>query len=127
VRDRACELTLVTHYAKLILFFPNTKRLLTYEVFDFMKFEWNPNKVELNRQKHQISFLEATTVFSDPLSVTFPDPDHSFGEERYLIIGMSRHHQILVVAHTYKAETIRIISVRGATKRERKFYEQGKL
>ncbi len=92
-----------------------------------MKFEWNPNKAELNQQKHQVSFQEAATVFSDPLSVTFPDPDHSLGEERYLIIGMSHHHQILVVAHTYRTETIRIISARGATKRERKFYEPGKL
>ncbi len=92
-----------------------------------MKFEWNLNKAELNRQKHQISFQEAATVFSDPLSVTFPDPGHSIGEERYLIIGMSHHLQILVVAHIYKVETIRIISAREATKRERKFYEQGKL
>jgi len=64
-----------------------------------MKFEWNPDKATLNLSKHNISFQEATTVFDDPLSVTFPDPDHSIWENRYVIIGMSRLEQLLVVSH----------------------------
>jgi uncharacterized protein len=55
-----------------------------------MKFEWNPDKAIINFKKHNISFHEATTVFADPLSMTFPDPDHSIGENRYVIIGVSR-------------------------------------
>jgi uncharacterized DUF497 family protein len=54
-----------------------------------MKFEWNPDKAQSNYEKHKISFEEAATVFNDMLSVTFPDPDHSVGESRYVIIGMS--------------------------------------
>jgi uncharacterized DUF497 family protein len=54
-----------------------------------MEFEWNPDKAVANLRKHNISFQEATTVFDDSLSVTFPDPDHSIGESRYVIIGMS--------------------------------------
>ncbi|MBN3899668.1 MAG: BrnT family toxin [Nostoc sp. NOS(2021)] len=50
-----------------------------------MEFEWNPDKAALNLEKHSISFPEAATVFNDPLSVTFPDPDHSIGESRYII------------------------------------------
>lgn len=65
-----------------------------------MEFEWNPDKAALNVEKHGVSFQEATSVFSDPLSVTFPDPDHSIGESRYIIIGISRFGQLLVVAHT---------------------------
>jgi uncharacterized DUF497 family protein len=55
-----------------------------------MKFEWNPDKATGNLDKHGVSFQEAVTVFNDPLSVTFPDPNHSIGESRYIIIGISR-------------------------------------
>lgn len=65
-----------------------------------MKFEWNPDKAALNLKKHRVSFREASTVFNDPLSVTFPDPDHSYGEERYIIIGLSTASRVLVVPHT---------------------------
>jgi uncharacterized protein len=68
---------------------------------------------------------EAATVFNDSLSVTFPDPDHSIGESRYVIIGISRFGQLLVIAHTERGKTVRIISARKATRHERRFYEQG--
>lgn len=90
-----------------------------------MEFEWNPDKAALNLQKHGVSFQEAATVFNDPLSMTFPDPDHSIGESRYVIIGLSRFGQLLVVAHTDRETKVRIISARKATRQERKFYEQG--
>lgn len=57
--------------------------------------------------------------------MTFPDPDHSIGESRYIIIGLSRFGQFLVVAHTDRAEKIRIISARKATRQEKRFYEEG--
>jgi len=90
-----------------------------------MEFEWNPDKAELNRQKHGISFEEAATVFGDSLSVTFPDPDHSVGESRYVIIGISRFGQLLIVSHTDRRAKVRIISARKATRQERRFYEEG--
>jgi len=90
-----------------------------------MEFEWNPDKAKLNLEKHGISFQEATTVFNDPLSVTFPDPDHSIGENRYVIIGVSQFGQLLVVSHTERGEKVRIISARKATRQERRFYEEG--
>ncbi len=90
-----------------------------------MEFEWNPNKAAINLKKHNISFQEATTIFDDPLSVTFPDPDHSIGENRYVIIGMSGAGQLLVVSHTDREDQTRIISARRATRQERRFYEEG--
>jgi len=54
-----------------------------------MEFEWDPLKATSNVQKHNVSFQEAATVFQDVLSVTFPDPDHSIGESRYVMIGLS--------------------------------------
>ena len=66
----------------------------------------------------------AATVFDDPLSTTFPDADHSEGEQRFLIVGISAVGRIVVVSHTETGDTIRIISARTATGRERKFYEK---
>jgi uncharacterized protein len=90
-----------------------------------MEFEWNPNKAAANIDKHNVSFPEAATVFDDYLSVTFPDPDHSIGESRYVIIGMSVSGLLLVVSHTDRDNCIRIISARRATRQEKRFYEEG--
>ena len=90
-----------------------------------MEFEWNPDKAALNFEKHGISFQEAATVFNDNLSVTFPDLAHSIGESRYVIIGVSRFGQLLVIAHTERGEKVRIISARKATLQENRFYEEG--
>lgn len=90
-----------------------------------MQFEWNSDKANLNLKKHGVSFSEASTVFNDPLSLTFPDPDHSYGEDRYVIIGLSGANRILVVSHTDRADRIRIISAREATRKEQRFYEYG--
>jgi uncharacterized protein len=90
-----------------------------------MEFEWDPRKDALNRQKHNVSFLEASTVFDDPLSTAFPDPDHSIGESRYVIIGVSQFGQLLVVSHTDRGQATRIISARPANRSEKRFYERG--
>lgn len=87
--------------------------------------EWDPAKDEANRRKHGVSFREAISAFMDPLSITIPDPDHSVGEERYLLLGENRKGQLLVVSHTDSQDRIRIISVRKADRRERREYEPG--
>ena len=89
-----------------------------------MEFEWNSDKAKSNYKKPHVSFEEAATVFNDSLSVTFPDPDHSIRESRYVIIGLSRFGQLLIVAHTDRGEKTRIISARKATRQEKRFYEQ---
>jgi len=65
-----------------------------------MEFEWDKGKAELNLKKHGTAFREATTVFGDPLAITFDDPDHSVGEYRLITFGLSRFNQLLVVSHT---------------------------
>jgi len=89
-----------------------------------LKFEWNPNKAKKNIEKHGVSFDEAATVFSDPLSMTYDDPDHSYSEKRYIIIGTSHLGKLLFVSHVEKNDIIRIISARHLTRKERKQYEQ---
>jgi hypothetical protein len=90
-----------------------------------MRFDWEPNKAEANRRKHDVSFDEAATVFLDPYAVSGPDPDHSLGEARYVSFGYSRLGRLLTVCHTYRPGTIRIINARLVTRAERKLYEEG--
>lgn len=88
-----------------------------------MKFKRDARKDRENQRKHGVSFQEATTVFGDPLAGTIPDPDHSRGESRYLTIGNSSNHRLIVVSHTEEGENFRIISAREANAHERKAYQ----
>ncbi|MBI4688272.1 MAG: BrnT family toxin [Nitrospirae bacterium] len=88
-----------------------------------MQFEWDRGKAKKNIRKHRVSFDEAVTVFYDPLSATFDDPDHSMGEQRLITVGYSSRSRLLVVSHTERGKTIRIISARAATAHERKKHE----
>ena len=90
-----------------------------------MTFTWAPAKAETNLKKHGIDFREAGTVFDDSGSVAFPDTDHSWGEQRYVVIGVSARGRLLVVAYVeVNANLIRIVSARPATSHERRFYEE---
>jgi len=90
-----------------------------------MEFGWDPAKAALNARKHRVTFEEATSVFGDPLAITFDDPDHSKGESRFLTFGMSRQGRVLVVVHTERSTRHRLISARRADRAERRIYEQG--
>ncbi len=89
-----------------------------------MRFEWDEKKAATNLAKHGVSFEEAVTVFGDPLSDTFDDPDHSVEERRFLIIGTSDRGRMLIVAHTDDSEVVRMISAREPTSVEKKSYEE---
>lgn len=90
-----------------------------------MKFEWDEKKASRNERKHGVSFHEGSTVFGDPLAITFEDPDHSAHEDRFLTFGMSENKRLLVVSHTPRGKFARLISVRVATRSERNIYEEG--
>lgn len=89
-----------------------------------MTFEWDSRKDAQNRRKHGVSFHEAATVFGDPLALSYPDPDHSVTEKRFLTVGKSTAQHLLIVAHADRGESIRIISARETTPRERIQYEE---
>ena len=90
-----------------------------------MEFEWDRRKAATNNRKHRVSFEEASTVFGDPRALTFPDPDHSDDERRYLTFGYSERNRLLVVIHTDRDNRTRIISARTAIAAERRIYEEG--
>ena len=79
----------------------------------------------MNKKKHGVSFEEAATVFLDPLAKIAADPDHSSDENREIIIGHSKKMNLLFVVHAYREDqdTIRIISARKATRKEKHDYE----
>ncbi len=86
-------------------------------------FEWDPKKAASNLKDHGVSFDEATTVFGDILAMNMPDPDHSEGEQRFLVLGMSGASRLVVVSYAERPPRTRIISARLATRHERRKYE----
>lgn len=88
-----------------------------------MEIEWDPRKAVANVRKHGVDFVEAMTVFEDPLELTIPDPRHSRGDERFVSVGRSALHRLLVVVYSEGDGRIRIISAREATPKERREYE----
>ena len=89
-----------------------------------VKCEWDEEKAAANLATHKVSFEEAKTVFDDPLYVDFYDPDHSYDEHRYLIVGESQRGRLLIVSYTERRNTARLISAREVTPAERKAYEE---
>lgn len=90
-----------------------------------LNFEWDRTKAASNLRKHAVSFEEASTVFGDPFSYTIPDPMHSVGEKRFVILGRSSANRLLVVVHLERGDNIRIISARRASRKERNRYAEG--
>ena len=87
-------------------------------------FRWDPLKDSINQEKHGVSFEEGKSVFYDENARLIEDPEHSETEERFILLGFSSGVRLLVVCHCYREgeSTIRIISVRKATKSEMKHY-----
>ncbi len=90
-----------------------------------MEFEWDEARATRNLAKHGVTFQQAATVFGDALALTISDPDHSHDEDRFLTFGHSSEGVLLVVSHTDRDNSTRIISARAASRKERKFYEEG--
>src|SRR3990167_3738612 len=88
------------------------------------RFEWDENKNAENMRKHGVPFEEAKTAFFDVNAEENPDPDHSAGEDRFLLLGITSHLRVLIVCHCYRenGEVIRMISARKADKQEEADY-----
>ncbi len=96
-----------------------------YNVFmEWLRFVWDEKKDAVNRRKHGISFEEAKTAFYDEKATVYYDPDHSFGEDRFILLGISFRRRVLVVCHCHRENdtVIRLISARKADKDEERTY-----
>ena len=89
-----------------------------------MEFEWDPKKAEINFEKHRVRFAEAATIFIDNNLLTMLE--ESGEEERYIAIGREYAGRILFVVYAVRGESIRLISARKATAKERAEYEKRK-
>ena len=89
-----------------------------------MEIRWDPQKAETNFRKHRIRFSDAETVLFDPMTLTIEDQIID-QEQRFLSIGTDALGRILVIVYTYHGDTVRLISARKATPKERKYYEKG--
>ncbi len=89
-----------------------------------MRFEWDASKAASNAKKHKVTFEVARTVFYDDFAVQFFDEEHSFDQERFLLLGMSSDARLLLVCHCERedGDVIRIISARKATESEAQNY-----
>jgi uncharacterized DUF497 family protein len=88
-----------------------------------VQFTWDPRKSASNLKKHGVSFLEAASVFADPLAAMLDD---ALDPERAILVGQSEKRRVLLVVFIEQSEdSIRIISARRATSQERKRYEEG--
>ncbi|MGD9564342.1 MAG: BrnT family toxin [Pyrinomonadaceae bacterium] len=90
-----------------------------------MQFDWDPEKAESNLRKHEVSFEEASTVWNDYFNIELIDHDHSIDENRFLMIGESDQHRLMVISFTERENKVRIISARLLTPKERREYEHG--
>ena len=93
-----------------------------------IRFEWDPAKARRNVRHHGVSFEEATTAFDDDFSMTMPDPVHSIGEERFILLGRTNRGRLVVVVFTDREADIpfiRLISAGLADPGERHDYEEG--
>lgn len=85
-----------------------------------MEFEFDQNKSETNKNRHDIDFIEAQALWSD--SELIEIPAKTSDEPRFLVIGMIEQ-KIWSGIFSYRDERIRIISVRRSRPEEVDIYE----
>lgn len=85
-----------------------------------MKFGWDETKRQTNLRDHKLDFVDAQIVFSG-ITFTFEDDRFEYGEDRFITLGLLRE-VVVVIAHTERNDTVRLISMRKATKNEQRLY-----
>ena len=85
-----------------------------------MKFEWDETKRQTNLRDHKLDFADAEIVFTG-ITFTFEDDRFEYGEDRFITLGLLRE-MVVVIAHTERKDTVRMISMRKATKNEQRLY-----
>ena len=85
---------------------------------------WDPEKARVNRRKHGVAFPDAEVALFDPHALTRED-ESAEGEHRFVSVGTDALGRVLVLVFTWRDDTVRLISARKATRRERSTYEAG--
>jgi uncharacterized DUF497 family protein len=85
-----------------------------------MEFIWSEAKRKANLTIHGLDFVDAALVF-EGATYTFEDDRFSYGEQRFVTLGLLAGIPVSIV-HTESEHEIRVISFRKATKREAQIY-----
>ncbi len=91
-----------------------------------LRFNWDRNNIDKNRQKHDILPKEAESVFINEEAIVFADVKHSEREDRFVILGRSQEQRNLFIIFTFREEKIRVVSVRRMHRKEVEKYEKAK-
>jgi uncharacterized DUF497 family protein len=91
----------------------------------YMLVEWDPGKARLNLRKHGVSFADAVASLEDEGALTMRDL-LSDNEERWVSMGLDALGRVLIVVYAWRGESVRLISARKATARERRQYEEAR-
>ena len=86
-----------------------------------MGVEFDPAKARSNLRKHGVSFAHAEDALHDGMALTIEDPD-AHSEQRFITLGVDSLGRVLVVVHTQRGESVRIISARKASPGETEKY-----
>ena len=116
------EVIIIFSYLKLLAKILTNTYIIC--IISVMRIRWDPQKAEANFRKHRIRFSDAETVLFDPMTLTIENQIID-QEQRFLSVGSDAVGRILVIVYTYHGDTIRLISARKATSKERKYYEKG--
>ena len=86
-----------------------------------MEYEWDESKCKANIVKHGVDFI-AAEEFDWSTAIEAFDNRINYNEERWVALGFISDH-LYILVYTQRSDSIRIISLRKANKREREFYE----
>lgn len=86
-----------------------------------VEFDFDPAKARSNLSKHGVSFAHAEQALRDERAVTIEDPD-AVGERRFVTVGLDALGRVLVVVHTHRGDSVRLISARKASRGEMEHY-----
>lgn len=87
-----------------------------------MEYEWDENKRQSNLEKHGLDFVIAYKIYESLDKLTIPS--HYASEQRWIDIApMGEELLVLTLVYTYRKERIRVISLRKASKQERRLYD----
>jgi uncharacterized protein len=119
--------TIATSLARRVknILSPPRRRFTGVDPISLLEFLTYCGQTEGGRElaKHGVSFEQARTAFSDPFAIDFFDDRQNYDEERLVLFGMA-DSRLLVVVHTWRGDTIRIISAREAEPHERRRYHE---
>lgn len=89
-----------------------------------ISFEWDAGNEQKSYRKHKVGNQECEEVFFDPDRKILKDVVHSQNEERYLLIGETKHKRLLFIVFMLRNQKVRVISARDINKKERTLYEK---